>query len=148
MATETQSDQEGKNGNNTDTTPVEDLRLVFIADFVLKSLKVKQDKWQKCVSIEENHQVLQDFLDRAERRSLLVSLTAGGTLQAATCLSSSSPGTKAVYFMKRENTVLTVETIREKLTCGHMPSRPLDLLSAIDKVSNVFSVRLGTGSMN
>ncbi|XP_034427399.1 dynein heavy chain 9, axonemal [Hippoglossus hippoglossus] len=134
MATETQSDQAGEKGANTEASPVEDRRLVFIADFVLKSLKVKQDKWQKCVSIEENHQVLQDFLDRAERRSLFVCLTAGGTLQSATCLSSSSPGTKAVYFMKRENTALTVETMREKLNCGHMPSNPLDLLSAIDKL--------------
>ncbi|XP_062234716.1 dynein axonemal heavy chain 9-like [Platichthys flesus] len=134
MATETQSDQAGEKGAKTEALPVEDQRLVFIADLVLKFLKVKEDKWQKCVSSEENHQVLQDFLDRAERRSLLVSLTAGGMLQAAKCLSSSSPGTKAVYFMKREKTALTVETMSEKLTWGHMPSRPLDLLSAIDKL--------------
>ncbi|XP_053270380.1 dynein axonemal heavy chain 9-like [Pleuronectes platessa] len=130
MATE----KAGEKGAKTEALPVEDRRMVFIADLVLKFLKVKKDKWQKCVSSEENHQVLQDFLDRAEQRSLLVSLTAGGMLQAAKCLSSSSPGTKAVYFMKREKTALTVETMSEKLTWGHMPSRPLDLLSAIDKL--------------
>ncbi|CAB1443161.1 unnamed protein product, partial [Pleuronectes platessa] len=133
METETQSVQAltGDRGANMEEPPVEDRRLLFIADFVLKSLKVKQDKWQKCVSGEENRQVLRDFLESAEQRSLVVGLTGGGTLQAAAGFSAAPPRTKAVYFVKRGNSALTAETMRDKLTCGDMSPDPLEHFSAV-----------------
>lgn len=108
----------------------EDERLAFIGDCVLRTLRVKRDKWQKCVSSEEQRQVLQDFLDRAERRTLVVSVTAAGPLQAAASVTAGSKN-KAVYFMKRAGTALRPESMRESLLVGDLSHAPLEHFSAL-----------------
>ncbi|KAK2835022.1 hypothetical protein Q5P01_015506 [Channa striata] len=108
----------------------EDKRLDFIADFVLRTLKVKQDKWQKCLSTGDNRQTLQDFLDKAEHRTLLVSVTAAGLLQTAALLSASSK-TKAVYFFKRGKSPLSPDSMRQSVLCGDLSYAPMDQFSVL-----------------
>lgn len=118
-------------------SPAEDKRLDFIADYVLRTLKLKQDKWQKCVSSEENRQTLQEFLDKAEHRTLVVAVTAAGLLQPAAAFSGASRN-KAVYFVKRSKTVrLSPDSMRENLVCGDLSYAPLDQFSAlVEEVSS------------
>ncbi|TMS22638.1 hypothetical protein E3U43_012903 [Larimichthys crocea] len=111
-------------------SPAEDRRLGFIADYVLRTLKLKQDKWQKCVSSEENRQVLQEFLDRAEQRTLVVSVTAGGMLQPATAFTASTK-TKAVYFVKHGRVTLSPDSMKDNLVYGDLSYAPLDQFSAL-----------------
>ena len=114
----------------------EDRRLDFIADYVLKTLKLKQDKWQKCVSNEENRQVLQEFLDRGERRTLVVSVTAGGLLQPAAAFTASAKH-KAVYFVKQSGAALSPDSMKDNLVCGDLSYAPLDQFSAlVEEVSS------------
>uniref|UniRef100_A0A671VQG9 Dynein axonemal heavy chain 17 n=1 Tax=Sparus aurata TaxID=8175 RepID=A0A671VQG9_SPAAU len=101
--------------------PAEDRRLDFIADYVLRTLKVKQDKWQKCVSSEDNRQVLQEFLDRAERRTLVVSVTAAGLLQPAAAFTAAGRH-KAVYFVKRTGAALSPQSMKEGLVVAPLLS--------------------------
>ncbi|XP_054457284.1 dynein heavy chain 9, axonemal isoform X2 [Anoplopoma fimbria] len=110
---------------------VTDRRLDFIADYVLRTLKLKQDKWQKCVSSEDNRTVLQEFLDRAEQRTLVVSVTASGLLQPAAAFTASSPRTKAVYFVKHSRTALRPDSMKEDLVYGDLSYAPLDQFSAL-----------------
>uniref|UniRef100_A0A665X2B6 Dynein, axonemal, heavy chain 9 n=1 Tax=Echeneis naucrates TaxID=173247 RepID=A0A665X2B6_ECHNA len=115
-------------------SPAEDRRLDFIGDCVLRTLKLKQDKWQKCASSEENRQVLQDFLDGAEAGTLLVSVTAAGPLQAGllqTASAASASATKAVYFMKRSRAALSAEAMRDQLVVGDLSCAPLGQVSAL-----------------
>lgn len=117
-------------------SPAEDRRLGFIADYVLRTLKLKQDKWQKCVSSEENRQVLQEFLDRAEQRTLVVSVTAGGMLQPATAFTASTK-TKAVYFVKHGRVTLSPDSMKDNLVYGDLSYAPLDQFSAlVEEVSS------------
>lgn len=116
--------------------PSEDKRLDFLADYVLRTLKLKQDKWQKCVSSEDNMRVLQDFLDKAEQRTLLVCLTAAGLLQPAAAFTATSKN-KAVYFVKQRQTALSPHTMKENLVCGDLSYAPLDQFSAlVEEVSS------------
>uniref|UniRef100_A0AAX7TU92 Dynein axonemal heavy chain 17 n=1 Tax=Astatotilapia calliptera TaxID=8154 RepID=A0AAX7TU92_ASTCA len=108
----------------------EDERLDYIAECVLRTLKLKQDKWQKCVSSEDNRQVLQEFLDKAEQRTLVVSVTAGGQLQTASSFTGDSKN-KAVYFIKRTTTTLSPESMKENLFYGDLSYAPLDQFSAL-----------------
>uniref|UniRef100_A0A671VWY7 Dynein axonemal heavy chain 17 n=1 Tax=Sparus aurata TaxID=8175 RepID=A0A671VWY7_SPAAU len=110
--------------------PAEDRRLDFIADYVLRTLKVKQDKWQKCVSSEDNRQVLQEFLDRAERRTLVVSVTAAGLLQPAAAFTAAGRH-KAVYFVKRTGAALSPQSMKEGLVYGDLSYAPLEQFSAL-----------------
>ncbi|GAA6225045.1 dynein heavy chain 9, axonemal [Lates japonicus] len=111
-------------------SPAEDKRLDFIADYVLRTLKLKQDKWQKCVSSEENRQVLHEFLDKAEPRTLVVSVTAAGLLQAAAAFTAGSKN-KAVYFVKQSKAALSADSMRENLVYGDLSYAPLDQFSAL-----------------
>lgn len=114
----------------------QDKRLDFIADYVLRTLKLKQDKWQKCVSSEDNRQVLQEFLDKAERRTLVVAVTAAGLLQTSASFAGGSKS-KAVYFMKRSKAALSPESMKESLLCGDLSYAPLDQFSAlVEEVSS------------
>lgn len=106
-----------------------DSRLDFICDSVLKTLKVKQDRWDKLVSSDDNRQVLQDFLERVENRTLVVSVTAAGLLQPSPAFTASR--NKAVYFVKRRGASLGPEAVEERLVCGELSPDVLDQFSAV-----------------
>ncbi|XP_037134453.1 dynein heavy chain 9, axonemal [Syngnathus acus] len=117
-----------------DGSPAEDHRLNFIEDYVLRTLKVKQDRWQKCLSCQENVQILQDFLDKPQHRTLVVCVTATGLLQPVTNFTFQSKN-KSVYFLKRSQTTLTAKRMVDNLVCGDLSHSPLDHFSAlIEKV--------------
>ncbi|XP_008276610.1 dynein axonemal heavy chain 9 [Stegastes partitus] len=113
-----------------DSPAAEDPRLDFIAGYVLGTLKLKQDKWQKCVSSEDNRQLLQEFVDNPDQRLLVVSVTAAGQLQPAASFAA-NPKHKAVYFLKPSGATLSPETMKEKLVFGDLSYAPLDQFSAL-----------------
>lgn len=131
-----QRDWPGHMEDLRESPAAEDERLDYIAECVLRTLKLKQDKWQKCVSSEDNRQVLQEFLDKAEQRTLVVSVTAGGQLQTASSFTGDSKN-KAVYFIKRTTTTLSPESMKENLFYGDLSYAPLDQFSAlVEEVSH------------
>lgn len=132
-------------------SPAEDGRLDFIADYVLRTLKLKQDKWQKFVSSEDNRQLLQDFVNKAELGTLVVSVTGAGQLQAgagrlqaAEAFSSAGCKNKAVYFVKRSRAALSPGSMRDSLVYGDLSSAPLDQFTGlIEEVSGYGEIHLG-----
>ncbi|XP_068610643.1 dynein axonemal heavy chain 9 [Brachionichthys hirsutus] len=122
--------------------PAEDRRLDFIADYVLRTLKLKRDKWQKCVSSEDNRQLLQGFLDSVAQRTLVVSVDAAGLLQPAGAFTDASRH-KVVYFVKRSNAVLRPDCMKDNLVCGDLSYAPLDQFSAV--VEEVVAPLLANG---
>lgn len=106
-----------------------DSRLNFLCDYVLKTLKLKQDKWDKLLSSQDHRQVLQDFLDRAENRTLVLSVSAAGLLQP--CAAFRAPGTKMVYFLKPSGAALCPGSMQERLVCGELGPAVLDQFSAV-----------------
>ncbi|XP_068161051.1 dynein axonemal heavy chain 9 [Antennarius striatus] len=122
--------------------PPADRRLAFIEDYVLRTLKLKPDKWIKCVSVEDHQQLLRGFLDRGEQRTLVVSLNAAGLLQPADAFTDASKH-KAVYFIKRSSAVLDPDSMRDSLVCGDLSYAPLDQFSAV--VEEVVAPLLANG---
>ncbi|XP_029978186.1 dynein axonemal heavy chain 9 [Sphaeramia orbicularis] len=116
---------------DAEESPAEDRRLGFIRDYILKSLKVKQDKWDRLVSTEDTKQLLQDFLDKAEPGSLVgVSLSPSGQLEASAAFTAASKN-KSVYLVKVNKTALRPESMKENLVYGDLSSSPLDQFSAL-----------------
>uniref|UniRef100_A0A3Q1G344 Dynein, axonemal, heavy chain 9 n=1 Tax=Acanthochromis polyacanthus TaxID=80966 RepID=A0A3Q1G344_9TELE len=112
-------------------SPVDDdPRLDFISDCVLRTFKLKRDKWQKCVSSENNLQLLQEFVDNPKQRLLLMSVTAAGQLQPAAFFAANSKH-KTVYFLKLDETALSPQSMKEKLVYGDLSYAPLDQFSAL-----------------
>lgn len=130
-----------KRAQDMDTTQAEDQRLLFIQDYVLRTLKLKADRWHKCVSSEDSRQVLQDFMDKAEHSTLVVSLTASGFLQTSATFTVTSKN-KAVYFVKRNRMALKAESMKESLVYGDLSYAPLDHFSAlVEEVTALIIVR-------
>uniref|UniRef100_A0AAQ5YU21 Dynein axonemal heavy chain 17 n=1 Tax=Amphiprion ocellaris TaxID=80972 RepID=A0AAQ5YU21_AMPOC len=113
-----------------DSPAAEDPRLDFIAGCVLRTFKLKRDKWQKCVSSEDNRQLLQEFVDNSEQRLLLMSVTAAGQLQPAASFTA-TPKHKAMYFLKLGKAALSPESMKENLVYGDLSYAPLDQFSAL-----------------
>uniref|UniRef100_A0A668AEI7 Dynein axonemal heavy chain 17 n=1 Tax=Myripristis murdjan TaxID=586833 RepID=A0A668AEI7_9TELE len=113
-----------------DDSPAADKRLDYIADCVLSTLKLKQERWQKCISVEENKQLIQDFLEKPDHRTLVVSLNAAGLLQPAASVTANSKN-KAVYFIKQSRAALTPDSMKSNLVHGDLSYAPLDQFSAL-----------------
>lgn len=114
---------------DTGESPTVDSRLDFICNYVLKTLKLKQDKWEKLLSSEDNRQILQEFLDGVETRTLVLCVTAAGLLQPSPAFTASR--NKAVYFLKRSGAALTPDSMKERLVYGELCSAVLDQFSAV-----------------
>ena len=60
------------------------IRLEFIQDYTLKSLRLKQDKWNKLVISDEQRGFLHSFVDQGFPQELVISQNIGGQLQVHT----------------------------------------------------------------
>lgn len=112
-----------------------DSRVEFIADYVLKALKLKPDRWTKMYQLDENRQLCVDFFDKPDRHNLVFLLNAAGGLTVA----SDWPTTvrsKAVYFVKRAKEALPKDVpVKSALLYGDISYSPIDQLSAfVDEV--------------
>jgi len=57
-----------------------DVRVEFIAEYVLRTLRIKGDKWTKMYVVEENKQLCVDFFDKPDSQLLVVALNLAGGL--------------------------------------------------------------------
>ncbi|XP_030631579.1 dynein axonemal heavy chain 9 isoform X2 [Chanos chanos] len=111
-------------------SPAVDKRFEFIEEYVLKTMKLKSDRWQKCIAMEEQKQVIQDFLDKSDQTTLVVSLNAAGQLIPSFGFSGTAKN-KGVYFFKLCKTTLTPELMKSILIYGDMSYSPLEQFSAL-----------------
>lgn len=112
-----------------------DTRVEFIADYVLKTLRVKGDKFTKMYGLEENKQLFMDFFEKPEILTFIVSANAGGGLSVSTQWPEKLK-TKACYFVKKGREAVTKDTpMRTALIYGDLSYSPVDQLAAfVDEV--------------
>lgn len=121
-----------------DESPATEKRFEFIEDYVLKTLRLKKERWQKCVCVEEQKQIIQDFLDKPDHTALVVYLNAAGQLVPSDGFVLTSKN-KAVYFIKQSRTALSFDTMKADLMYGDMSYSPLEQFSAfVQEVRKVF----------
>ena len=114
-----------------------DTRVEFIADYVLKTLKIKPDKWTKMYSLEEVRQMYMDYFEKSDLVSLIVIATAAGGLTTQFDWPT-NPKAKACYFVKKHKEPVNKDTnFRTAFLYGDLSYQPLDQLSAfVDEVKN------------
>ena len=112
-----------------------DSRVEFIADYVLKTMKLKPDKWTKMYSVDENKGMFTDFFERNDQLNFLVSANAAGVLSCSFDWPSQMRA-KACYFVKKRKEPITKDTVfRSAVLYGDLSSSPIDQLSAfVDEV--------------
>lgn len=120
-----------------------DSRVEFIADFVLKTMKLKPDKWAKMYSLDENKMLFMEFFEKPELPALVVASTAAGALTVQYEWPTNPKG-KACYFVKKSSESVSKDAgLKDSLIYGDMSSNPLDQLSAfVDEVLSLTSIAI------
>ncbi|GCC26775.1 hypothetical protein chiPu_0005195 [Chiloscyllium punctatum] len=107
-----------------------DQRWGFLQDYVLKALKLKAERWQKCTGTEEHRLVIQEFVENSEQTVLVLSLNPAGHLVPSLHFPNLSKN-KAVFFVKRHKEKLTADSMRTNLLFGDLAYCPLDQFAAL-----------------
>lgn len=112
-----------------------DVRIEFLQEYALKTMKLKPDKWAKMMSQEETIVILMEFLEKAENRFLCVYVNQQGQMMPTIDFPTANKA-KAVYFIKRKADVIKKDNLKTLLSFGDMSYTPLDhLTSMVDAVS-------------
>lgn len=122
-----------------------DNRVEFIADYVLKNMKLKGDKWMKMYNTDEIRQMFLDFFEKPEIPALVITLNSGGVLVSQHDWPQNPKG-KTCYFVKKGRDAITKDTVlKTAFVYGDLAYMPLDQLSAfVDEVYNyIFFARYG-----
>ena len=59
---------------------IADLRIHFLADYLIKSLRLRSDKWAKMVQIEEQNHLILEFCDKPQPTLLVFHVNPAGNL--------------------------------------------------------------------
>lgn len=113
-----------------------DARVEFMADYVLKTLRIKGDKWMKMYSLEENKMMFMDFFEKADNMVFIIQSAGGGALSVAYDWPTTLRN-KAVYFVRKGKELISKDAnLRNVLYYGDLSYAPLEQLSAfVDEVS-------------
>jgi len=108
---------------------LEDARVEFIAGYVLRSLKIRGDKFTKMYSVEENKLVIMDFFEKADNMVMILQVGAGAL--AVSYGWPESLKSKACYFRRKGKDLIGKEAdMKEVLYYGDLSPSPLDQLSS------------------
>ena len=113
-----------------------DKRTEFIAEYVIKTMKLKPDRFSKMYGLDESRQVFSDFYEKPEVLVLIISQTPGGGL----AVSREWPKVlknKASYFVKKGKEAIPKDAVmRAHILYGDLSYSPIEQLSAfVDEVS-------------
>ena len=121
------------------------IRLDFIQDYTLKSLRLKQDKWNKLVVSDEQRGYILSFIEKGQvpgvdsvlselpldlPQELIISQNIGGQLQVHTDWPSPLRN-KGVFFVKRHDSPLPEEVgdLLDYMACGDIHPNTLGTVS-------------------
>ena len=113
-----------------------DRRLEFMGSYVIKTLKLKPEKWQRVITLEESKAIIKEFLDRAVPVVLIIILTPAAQLVPSTTFPLSQLKSKGVYFIKKKPEQVPRQDCCNFLIVGDLATRSIDQLSTL--VDEVF----------
>ncbi|VVC95211.1 unnamed protein product, partial [Leptidea sinapis] len=121
-------DQPGPSSSNQDP------RFDFIGSYVVKSLKLKPEKWMRVLTIEEHRSTMRDFVDKPNNLLLVIILTHAAQLVPVLSFPCYLKN-KAVYFVKKRADIVPKERCAEMVIFGDLAPRIIDeLASLVDEV--------------
>lgn len=110
----------------------DDPRLEYLSEIILKTFKLKPDKWAKLLGNDEHKQVIAEFFEKADNHKLIIQLTNSGALIPSYDFPVGGGKHKSVYFVKKEKKdPITKDKYRGSLLFGDLSYAPLDQLSAL-----------------
>ncbi|XP_050294546.1 dynein beta chain, ciliary-like [Anthonomus grandis grandis] len=124
------SDEKRKEGDEA-----EDERLEFLLNYLTKSYKLKQEKWNKMIGAEENRKLIMKFFESPTQPMLILTIPSSGLLTPFTSFNNQIKQ-KFTYFIRIKEAEVTMENFRSVLTFGDMSGKPVEDLATL--VEGVF----------
>ncbi len=114
-----------------DDLEIGDSRIEFMAGYLLKTFKIKGDKWTKMYAVEDNKLAIIEFVEKPDQVLLVFVLNSSGALSVSYNYPTQFKS-KAIYFAKRGKEAIPKDAnIKEVLLYGDLSYSPLEQLSAI-----------------
>ena len=113
-----------------------DSRVEFMADYVLKTLKCKPDRWMKMYNVDETKQLFMDWFEKSDLPTMVIINNPGGSLTAQHEWPTNLKQ-KACYFVKKSKDGISKDVpFRQSVMYGDLSYSPLDQLAAfVDEVN-------------
>lgn len=110
---------------------INDCRVEFLAIYILKTFKLKPDRWVKMYSNDDNRTIIFDFFTRHDHPFLVFSVTGQNTLMVAYTYPTQMKF-KSCFFAKRNKLQITKEDdFRKELLFGDLAYMPINMLSTL-----------------
>nr|KAJ3421855.1 hypothetical protein HK105_002054 [Polyrhizophydium stewartii] len=122
-------DKEGDGDDGAPAVVPVDARVQWFEERVCSSLKIKNDKWKKLISVGENVEIIYQFLDK-DFTTILFYLTQKEELLPAVNFPSQLKR-KAIYFTKKRPGAQITEKLDQELILGDLSANPLEFLSTV-----------------
>lgn len=115
-----------------------DARVEFMADYVLKTMRIKGDKWMKMYNVDENKMMFMEFFEKADHMVMVIQAVGGGGIQVQYDWPTNLRN-KACYFVRKGKDLITKDAnLRNVLYYGDLSYAPLEQLSAfVDEVCSL-----------
>uniref|UniRef100_H3ASB2 Dynein, axonemal, heavy polypeptide 9 like n=1 Tax=Latimeria chalumnae TaxID=7897 RepID=H3ASB2_LATCH len=112
-----------------------DSRIDFVKEQAFKYLKLKTEKWNRFLSLEENQKLFLDFLDKTEPGRLVLFTGPGGAIHVSDGQTPLLWKTKVLYVLKKGNEKISKTKSRYELGLGEVSYVALNqLLIVINEV--------------
>lgn len=117
---------------------LDDKRAEFIAEYILTSHKLKNDKWMKLWNTDDLKQKITNFFEKPDVTQLFILLMPSGFLTAENDFPVGSKS-KASFFMKKSKEAIPKDGVITKyIFYGDLSYSPLDHFSVfVDEVSKL-----------
>ncbi|XP_034646147.1 dynein heavy chain 9, axonemal-like [Trachemys scripta elegans] len=119
---------EEEEGSPAEDAPGLDPRVRLLGERVLRSLRLKPERWERCVGSPEAQPLLRGFLEGAAGQPplLVVTLSPAGQLALSTQLPASPGRSKALFFLRRGPGPLSAPPGPGELLYGDLPASSLE----------------------
>ncbi|CAG9859865.1 unnamed protein product [Phyllotreta striolata] len=108
-----------------------DERLEFILTYLTKSIKLKQDKWNKLLLTEDYMKIVRNFLLNPEEPMLIFTLILGGALVPFTQITADIKQ-KFTYFVRvKEQPINVAADFANVVVFGDMAARPVEEMAVL-----------------
>ncbi|KAJ8968779.1 hypothetical protein NQ317_016724 [Molorchus minor] len=112
-------------------TQIPDYRIEFLRTFVQKTLKLKQEKWTRMMSTEENKSIVMKFLERSFPVMLVIVLTPAAQLIASDAFPVKQLKAKGVFFYKKNLVPASKTSPSDSIIAGDLSPKIIGQLATL-----------------
>ncbi|XP_041102237.1 dynein heavy chain 11, axonemal-like [Polyodon spathula] len=112
-----------------------DERVTFVGNRLCQSFKIKVDKWDKYITVDENQKALADFFEKDTNELLVFNITPAGLLISSQAVPANLKNKSVYMIKKRADIIILSDNYKEDLLFGEVSGTLLgQMTDVLEKV--------------